>query len=133
MKYTKLILILLVVGQGSAPAQLGPYPERGVNGYIGDDWRHANPRQDPDKRINPIFRGWAGDYVNYLPAPDVDAIWTDPARALGPATGNHFDIVSLGDLDQDQINQNTPAGQITLTFNEPNNIIADIDFYSCRM
>jgi hypothetical protein len=43
----------------------------------------------------------------------------DTNKALGPATGNNLDIVSLGDLDSGQIGQGVPAGQITLSFSEP--------------
>ena len=101
----------------------------GISGFVGADGRPAHPLEDPDKRINPLFRGWAGGYINYLPAPGVNAPWNNPQLALGPVTGDHFHIVSLGDLDQDQISQQVPPGQITLTFNEPNNIIRDVKGY----
>ncbi len=52
--------------------------------------------------------GWATGYQNYLVGPNVDAAWQTPAKALGPAVGDSFDIVSLGD-----------GGQITLTFAHP--------------
>jgi len=98
---------------------VGPYTEAGVNGYIGDDGRHAAATDD-DAVINPIFRGWTTRVVSYEPAPGVDAQWTDPNKALGPATGdNVFGIVSLGDLDEDQIAAGVPPGQITLSFSEP--------------
>jgi hypothetical protein len=97
-----------------------PYTNAGINGYIdpGNDWRHADP-QDPNAVINPIFRGWATEVVSYQPGPGLDPQWTDPTRALGPATGDKLDIVSLGDLDQEQIDQSLPPGQITLYFDEP--------------
>jgi len=107
----------------SAVANAGPYTEAGVNGYVGDDWRHSDPC-DPDAVINPIFRGWATGFKNYLPSdnewypPDS---WHDPNLALGPATGNRFDIVSLGDLDADEIADACQPGQITLLFGNPNN------------
>ena len=106
----------------AAVVDAGPYTEAGVNGYIGDDWRHANPFEDPDAILNPIFRGWATDVFSYQPAPGVGYDWTNPDKALGPATGNNLDIVSLGDLDQDQIDQGIPPGQITLFFSDPNHI-----------
>ena len=96
----------------------GPYTEPGVNGYIGEDRRHTDPN-DANAVINPIFRGWATSVISYEPAPRVVAVWADPNKALGPATGNNLDIVSLGDLDSDQIGQDVPAGQITLAFSEP--------------
>ena len=97
-----------------------PYTEAGVNGYINpeNDWQHADP-QDPNAVINPIFRGWATEVVSYEPAPGLDPQWTDPARALGPVTGDNLDIVSLGDLSSEQISQGVAPGQITLYFEEP--------------
>ena len=100
--------------------QVSPYTEAGVNGYIDPNagWRHAGPG-DPDAVLNPIFRGWAADVVSYVPAPGLAPRWTDPNMALGPATGSIADIVSLGDLGQEQIDQGLPPGHITLMFDEP--------------
>ena len=96
------------------------YTEAGINGYINpnDDWQHADP-QDPNAVINPIFRGWATEVVSYQPGPGLDPQWTDSTRALGPATGDNIDIVSLGDLTSEQIGQGMAPGQITLYFSEP--------------
>jgi len=99
----------------------GPYTEVGVNGYVGDDGRHANPFTDADARLNPIFRGWASGYRDYVPA-DWDwwgGSWDEPERALGPATGDNFDIVSLGDLDESEIASGAKPGEITLVFGDP--------------
>ena len=108
-----------IVGQ---PASLsrGVYTEAGVNGYVDpdNDWQHADP-EDPNAVLNPIFRGWASAVVSYNPAPGVDLQWADPNKALGPATGDKLDIVSLGDLDQQLISQGALPGQITLFFDEP--------------
>ncbi|MHC4158058.1 MAG: hypothetical protein ACYSSO_03175 [Planctomycetota bacterium] len=101
----------------AAIAKAGPYTEAGVNGYIGDDWRHADPC-DADAIVNPIFRGWATAVASYSPTSGVDSQWTDANEALGAATGNHTDIVSLGDLDANGINDGCELGQITLTFSE---------------
>lgn len=95
----------------------GPYTEAGVNGYIGVDWRHADPC-DADAIVNPIFRGWATGVVSYSPAPGVDSQWSNASKALGAATGSNTDIVSLGDLDQEQIDAGEPAGYIVLSFIE---------------
>jgi len=96
------------------------YTEAGVNGYINPDnnWQHAGP-QEPNAVINPIFRGWATEVVSYQPAPGLAAQWSDPNMALGPVTGSNVDIVSLGDLSQQQISQGVPPGHITLLFSEP--------------
>jgi hypothetical protein len=99
----------------------GPYTEVGISGYVNPDnhGRHADPQSDPNAVVNPIFKGWATAVADYEPAPGVDAIWADPTYALGPATGERLDIVSLGDLSRDQIDQGIPPGRITLTFDEP--------------
>jgi hypothetical protein len=117
-----LQVIVLVI---SVFAYAGPYTEPGVNGYIGEDWRHANPA-DADAIINPIFRGWATSVVSYEPAPGISVVWVDPNKALGQATGDNLDIVSLGDLDSDQIGQGVEPGQITLSFSE---VIRDCNGY----
>ncbi len=102
----------------TAAAGAGPYTGIGINGYIGNDWRHADPC-DSDARLNPIFRGWATAVESYEPAPGVGVDWDDPDKALGPATGNYIDIVSLGDLNQSQIDGGAEPGQITLLFGDP--------------
>jgi hypothetical protein len=105
---------------GQAASLTGPYTEAGISGYIdpGNDWQRAEP-QDPNAIQNPIFRGWATQVVSYQPAPGLDAQWADPNKALGPATGDRLDIVSLGDLSREQIDDGLPPGQITLYFDEP--------------
>jgi len=114
------ILFLAVYLSLTRGAWAGPYTEAGVNGYIGDDRRHANPLSDSDARLNPIFRGWASDFKNYLPADDVwSGDWDDPTRALGPVTGDNFDVVSLGDLDEVEISAGHRPGEITLIFANP--------------
>ncbi|OAI15500.1 PEP-CTERM sorting domain-containing protein [Methylomonas koyamae] len=54
------------------------------------------------------FVEWASGWQNYLPGSDLADSWKNPAKALGPAVGDNFDIVSLGN-----------GGQITLTFDNP--------------
>jgi len=103
-----------------ASSLTGPYTEAGISGYIdpGNDWKHAES-QEPNAILNPIFRGWATEVVSYEPAPGLDAQWADPGKALGPATGDRLDIVSLGELSAEQIDEGLPPGQITLYFDEP--------------
>lgn len=45
--------------------------------------------------------------------------WCDPDKALGPATGENFHIVSLGELDGAGIADGCQPGQITLLFGDP--------------
>lgn len=116
---TPAYFVLDAIVRGYTVPDVGPYTEAGINGYIGDDRRHATP-SDEDAVINPLFRGWAASVVSYEPAPGVDLEWTDPNKALGPATGESVSgIVSLGDLEQYQIDAGVSPGQITLSFGEP--------------
>lgn len=78
--------------------------------------------------INPAFASWASSVVSYAPAYDVDSPWTDFTRALGPATGNHINVVSLGELEQSHIDANEPPGSITLAFPVPIRNFPGADF-----
>jgi hypothetical protein len=123
---TRCGIILMIL---SSTAWAGPYNEPGVAGWV-DGYLHPAPPPgsaayarypDPNSiRIHPLFRGWATGFRDYLPNETPDAIWTNPIRALGPATGNLFDIVSLGDLNESELLAGTPPGLITLSFDDPN-------------
>ncbi|MBN1845617.1 MAG: hypothetical protein JW810_08040 [Sedimentisphaerales bacterium] len=117
----RVILVLIVAIVASGVQATGPYTECGINGYWGTDRRHADPRTDPNARLHPVFRRWATGWRDYLPADEQwgGGAWNDPTKALGPATGDPFDIVSLGDLDAAEIAQGKPPGRITLTFGDP--------------
>jgi hypothetical protein len=52
--------------------------------------------------------GWASGVASYTAGANVDLVWQQTARALGAATGDSFDIVSLGE-----------GGSITLSFDRP--------------
>ncbi|MFA5239313.1 MAG: hypothetical protein WC476_06350, partial [Phycisphaerae bacterium] len=116
-----IAIILLVI---TSVIKAGPYTESGVNGYIGDDWRHAKP-SDADAVLNPIFRGWATGFTDYFPSDDdlTDYYgvydFNDPQKALGPVTGDVLDVVGLGDLDSIEIADGCAPGQITLLFGNP--------------
>ncbi|MEQ8234591.1 MAG: PEP-CTERM sorting domain-containing protein [Gammaproteobacteria bacterium] len=56
-------------------------------------------------KTSSAFAGWATAVADYQPGATVANEWRTPARALGPAVGDAFDIVSLGN-----------QGRITLTF-----------------
>jgi hypothetical protein len=79
--------------------------------------------------LNPIFVGWAASIADYYASPGA-AGWNATANALGPVTGDHFDVVSLGDMNTAQLaayNHNIAPGQpgyngpgyITLAFATP--------------
>lgn len=98
-----------------------PYEnEPGIYGYVDVLTRqHADPL-DPNAILNPIFRDWARGIADYLPSDDTwSGPWNDPNNALGPVTGDHFNIVSLGDLTAEEIAAGRQPGRITLTFGDP--------------
>jgi hypothetical protein len=72
----------------------------------------------PDNHVNPLFFAWASGTQDYERS-DSDAGFNDPTFALGPVTGDHFDVVSLGDMSAAQIANGDPQGRITLTFDQP--------------
>ena len=85
----------------------------GVPGFVGPD----GPGQvTEDNFINPIFVGFATGVEDYSPAPGVVADFSDPNKAKGAVTAEFDDVVSLGELSQEQIDAGVAPGQITLTF-----------------
>ena len=93
------------------------FRDSGIPGFIGNDGLGIS---DGDENIiNPLFAAWASGVATYAPAPNVAINWQDTNKALGPVTGNNFDIVSLGDLNATQISNGVAPGTITLTFDAP--------------
>jgi hypothetical protein len=85
-----------VAGYGGV-VSAGPYaPAAGVSGST------AIANTSPD------IAGWATGFQDYAFGPNVDLQWRDASRALGPAEGDFFNIVGLGD-----------GGSITLLFDQP--------------
>jgi hypothetical protein len=123
MKRTVAWKVFLVIGLFGAIVKGGPYREAGICSYIGPDHRATAP-WDANGVINPIFRGWATGYSNYIQAGDIGYDWSFPEMALGQSYSNTgfsdhiFDIVSLGDLHQADISAGTLTGRITLSFAE---------------
>jgi len=74
--------------------------------------------------VNPVFLGWATGVTEYrfveglhsTGDPVVAQEWQTETNALGPVTGNYLDIVSLGDLDAQRIQDGVEPGQLTVTF-----------------
>jgi hypothetical protein len=91
-----------------------------INGYVDVLSRaHAAP-PGPHAILNPVFRGWADGVTQYSPADDVwSGAWNQPDKALGPATGDPLDIVSLGELTQAEIDVGKQPGRIILIFGDP--------------
>ncbi len=92
------LLMLVKVTIVSLPATAGPFKNVGVS------------------RDDPAITHWAASVVDFRPAPGVAASFADPASALGPANGS---VASLGDLNEQQISDNTLPGSITLALAAP--------------
>ncbi|MFN3716234.1 MAG: PEP-CTERM sorting domain-containing protein [Thiobacillus sp.] len=91
MRHSLLALALIASATG---AHAGPFaPAAGQPGST------AISKNSPD------IVQWATGFQDYLPGSNVSPMWQTPNKALGPAVGDSFDIVSLGD-----------QGRITLTF-----------------
>ena len=123
-------MCFLAAGLGSISLALpgrfsGPRGDAGngwdapIPGFVGPDGDGVIA--DPDffsevNVINPRFVGWAASVAAYVPSGQaIQADFADPSRALGPVTGNHFNIVSLGDVPTPP---GTP-GSLTLGFDPP--------------
>lgn len=102
-----------------------PY-DRGIPGWVGPHGDGKARRPDgqggfinPANTVNPLFVSWASG-ATYSPAAQVIApAWTNRANALGPAEADNTHLVSLGDLDQSQIDAGSEPGRITLAFDVP--------------
>ena len=78
-------------------------------------------------KSNPIFFGWASGWQDYHRS-DGEGQFNDPAVALGPASGDNRDVVSLGDLNATAIANGAEPGRITLVFDAPIRNFAGADF-----
>jgi len=96
MRKSSLVLVLLLI-VSPAPTFAGPYAPA-----AGDPGSTAVSKDDP------VFVAWATGWEHYDPGDEVSETWKTPDKALGPAEGTSFDIVSLG-----------RGGSIMLTFDLP--------------
>jgi hypothetical protein len=96
-RYNLALFALLLFFMASSVSMAGPYPP--AAGVPGSTAIHMD---------DPAFVGWATGYTDYTIGSHVDSTWRTPEKAFGKATGNPYDVVSLG-----------RGGQITLTFAAP--------------
>lgn len=128
-------LSLLLAPALTAGAFAGPYSlglddpdneyDAPIPGFVGPSGTGST---GSGNYLNPLFFAWAWQVINYSPAPGVAPSWSDPTLALGPVTGDNFDIVSLGDLNATQLNQGVPPGSITLQLAAPIANLSGADF-----
>ena len=109
----------------SALGGASPY-DRGVPGYVGPhgEGKARIPVGDgtfinSNNYVNPVFASWATG-ATYTPSAQViGPAWTNQANALGPAEADNTHLVSLGDLDQGQIDGGSQPGSLVLEFDLP--------------
>lgn len=83
--------------------------------------------QNPENRVNPLFYGWAESFSNYHRS-DSDKSFDDGSYALGPVSGDNFDVVALGDMSAAAIAAGDALGTITLHFSQPIRNLSGADF-----
>lgn len=88
---------------------------------------NGNPiYENPNNFINPLFFDWAASVTSFQPSESVT--FADTSLALGPVTGDNFDVVSLGDLSSAAITAGTAPGTITLQLGKPVENLTGADF-----
>jgi len=109
----------------SALGGASPY-DRGVPGFVGPhgEGRARIPVGDgtfinSNNYVNPVFASWATGATYAPTAQVIGPAWTNQANALGPAEADNTRLVSLGDLDQAQIDAGSPPGSLVLEFDLP--------------
>lgn len=84
--------------------------------------------ENPGNYVNPLFFGWASEVAFYQPSETIAVSFSDPTRALGPVSGDNFDVVSLGDQSAASILSGNSPGTITLAFARPIRDLSGADF-----
>ena len=95
--------------------------DAGIHGFIDPNTHGPAGPRDPNAIVHPAFRGWATAWSEYRPGPHVDTGWDEPNKALDVVTGDNSDIVSLGELWQEDLASGKVPGSITLVFGDPCN------------
>lgn len=124
LRWLPLAAIFLHGGLAAGPYSLGSIDRANiwdapVPGFMGSDGEGKARLPDgfggfvnARNYINPLFFGWALSASSYVRA-DGQPAFSDLALALGPVTGNEFDVLSLGDLTS-----GTAVGEVTLHFTD---------------
>jgi hypothetical protein len=114
------------------PGFVGPHGSGMARIFEGFDLETNEPiYQNPSNYVNPLFFAWAETVEEYSPSESVVSIhgnFSDPTRALGPVTGDHFEVVSLGDLSSEAMQNDELPGSITLTLAKPVRDLTGADF-----
>jgi hypothetical protein len=106
------------------PGFTGPHGIGKARLVTGLDDDYQPIYQNPRNHVNPLFFTWPDNVVEYAPAGSVSPAFGQSARALGPVTGDIFEVVSLGDPAAG----GTVAGSLTLEFPQPLHDLTGADF-----
>ncbi len=135
MKPIKWLFVMAVIALSGVTAwAAGPYSDAvggdgidaGIPGYVGPAGDGVVSSKND---VNPVFVGWAATVQAYEPS-DIKGVYADngigtqftfPQNALYEATGNVMHIVSLGDMDSEEIaaylaGSGSGPGYVTLGF-----------------
>jgi len=131
--FSSLFRVFLLACCVPGLGQAGPYSagmndptaaDAPVPGFVGPDGEGKARMTDgfgdfvnPNNYVNPLFFRWALAATNYVRA-DGQGAFDDVTLALGPVTGDEFDVLSLGDLNATQISGGWPLGEVTLDFTD---------------
>ncbi len=97
VKPSTLLSLILLFGSLQLLAE-GPFPPAA-----------GQPGSTAIRFDDPSIMAWADSVIDYQPGPGVtEGTWDDTSQALGPASPNTLDVVSLGE-----------GGTITLAFSRP--------------
>jgi hypothetical protein len=110
------------------PGFTGPHGIGKARLVAGLDDDYQPIYQNPANHVNPLFFAWPENVAEYAPSESVANDFADPGKALGPVTGDNFDVVSLGDLGAAAIAAGDPPGTLTLEFAQPLHDLTGADF-----
>jgi hypothetical protein len=133
MKTAPLSCFALCAWLSAGAALAGPYSastndptkaDAPIPGFVGPDGVGAARLPDgfdgfinARNYVNPLFFGWAVNWSSYVRS-DGQSSFNDATLALGPVTGDNFDVLSLGDLTAAQITSGATAGRVTMHFTD---------------
>jgi hypothetical protein len=109
------------------PGFLGPHGIGKARLITGLDANNQPIYQNPENHSNPIFFAWGETVTDYLRS-DSQLPFSDGSLALGPVTGDNFDVVALGDLNASALAAGDPPGTITLELSRAVRNLSGSDF-----
>lgn len=117
------------------PGFLGPEGIGKARYSMGFDNEGQEVFTNPLNHLNPLFFDWASEVVDYTASEAVAYYYGNlyldfgtASLALGPVTGDHWDVVSLGDMTLAQMQGLQNPGTITIKLTKPVQNLTGADF-----